>query len=169
MSPGPFEVWRATIDDLDRVAPLFDSYRQFYGLAGDLALCRRFLEARIGRGESVVFLAGSTGTTASGFTQMYPSFGSLSAAPLWILYDLFVAPEARRLGVARLLMERARRHAEETQARSIVLSTATTNRQAQALYESLGYKLDREFLTYELSLPVAPGGRLPENSDRGRT
>jgi ribosomal protein S18 acetylase RimI-like enzyme len=168
MNPRSFELWRATIDDLDRVAPLFDAYRQFYGLPADLPLCRRFLGQRIARSQSVVFLAGENGAPPSGFTQLYPSFGSLSAAPLWILYDLYVAPDARRMGVGRRLMERARRHAQETGARSIVLSTATTNSGAQALYESLGYKLDSDFLTYELTLPLASTGGLPENPGHRR-
>jgi ribosomal protein S18 acetylase RimI-like enzyme len=163
MTPRRFEIWRATADDLERVAPLFDAYRQFYGLRPDAALSRRFLEERIERGESVVFLAGENGAAPSGFTQMYPSFGSLSAGPLWILYDLYVAADARRQGVGRRLMDRARRHAEETGAGSIVLSTARTNSGARALYESLGYRLDGDFLTYELSLPLAPARGLPEN------
>lgn len=152
--PSP-HVRRASVADLEQVVPLFDAYRQFYGLASDLALCRAFLGDRLTRAESVVFLAVSEGAPV-GFTQMYPSFGSLSAAPLWVLYDLFVAPEARKSGVGRALMERARRHAEETGARTIVLSTARTNRAAQQLYESLGYRLDTEFLTYELPLPSRP-------------
>jgi len=151
--PPQLRLWRAALGDLDALVPLFDAYRQFYGLPSDIALCRTFLADRIGRAESVVFLAAMNGGTPIGFTQLYPSFGSLSAAPLWILYDLFVAPEARKMGVARRLMERARQHTEETGAKTIVLSTARTNQAAQRLYESLGYRLDSEFLTYELSLP----------------
>jgi GNAT superfamily N-acetyltransferase len=157
--PAQLRLWRAALEDLDALVPLFDAYRQFYGLASDVALCRTFLAERIGRAESVVFLAAVSGGTAVGFTQMYPSFGSLSAAPLWILYDLFVAPQARKMGVARQLMKRARQHAEGTGAKTIVLSTARMNEAAQRLYESLGYSLDTEFLTYELSLPRrAPSG-----------
>jgi ribosomal protein S18 acetylase RimI-like enzyme len=149
---GDASVWRAGPDDIDHVAPLFDAYRQFYGLASDPQLSREFLAARLERHESIVFAAGDR-RNPIGFTQLDPSFGSLSAAPLLILYDLFVAPSARRRGVGRLLMERAREHALSTGARTIVLSTAVTNSVAQRLYESLGYRRDREFLTYELALP----------------
>ena len=148
------DVWRAELDDLELLVPLFDGYRRFYGLPTNLDLCRSFLADRIGRNESVVFVAGARGGPASGFTQMYPSFGSLSAGRIWILYDLFVAVGARGKGVGRLLMERARHHGLETAARAIVLSTARTNDVAQGLYESLGYKRDDEFLTYELALPA---------------
>ena len=34
---------RATISDLDDVAPLFDGYRQFYGQRSDVAAARAFL------------------------------------------------------------------------------------------------------------------------------
>ena len=153
MPPPAFDLWRADVTDIDLLAPLFDAYRQFYGRASDPQLCRRYLTDRLSRGESVVFLAGVPRSSAVGFTQMYPTFGSLSAARVFILYDLFVAPEARKKGVGRLLMERARQHAQEAGARSIVLETARTNQAAQRLYESLGYTRDDQFLTYELTLP----------------
>jgi ribosomal protein S18 acetylase RimI-like enzyme len=152
MPPPAPEVWRADVTDVDLLAPLFDAYRQFYGRPADPDLCRRYLTGRMNRDESVVFLAGVRGESAVGFTQMYPSFSSLSAGRVFILYDLFVAEDARQQGVGRLLMERARQHAREAGARSIVLETARTNRAAQRLYESLGYRRDDQFLTYELSL-----------------
>jgi ribosomal protein S18 acetylase RimI-like enzyme len=153
MTSKPVDVWRATMADLDLMVPLFDQYREFYGLKSNEDVCRTFLRERITKDESVVFLAGIRGTSGAGFTQLYLSFSSLLAARIWILYDLFVAPEARQRGVGRLLMNRAREHATETGAVSIILSTAKTNRSAQSLYESLGYVQDQEFLNYELVLP----------------
>ena len=155
MAPSGLDAWRADVTDIDLLAPLFDSYRQFYGRPSDPELCRRYLTDRLSREESVVFLAGVPRSSAVGFTQMYPTFGSLSAARIFILYDLFVAVAARQKGVGRLLMERARQHAQEAGARSIVLETARTNLAAQRLYESLGYERDDQFLTYELPLPPA--------------
>lgn len=63
-----------TATDADRVAPLFDAYRQFYGLPPDLPLCRRYLAERLGRDESVVLLAAGDDGAAAGFVQMYPGF-----------------------------------------------------------------------------------------------
>jgi ribosomal protein S18 acetylase RimI-like enzyme len=154
MANGDVDVWRGGIRDLELLVPLFDAYRQFYGLPTDLALCRTFLRDRIARNEAVVFIAGRQGSEGWGFTQLYPTFSSLHARPIWVLYDLFVSPSARSKGVGRRLMNRARDHAVETGAASIVLSTARTNKIGQALYESLGYVQDREFLNYELMLPT---------------
>ena len=138
--------------DVDRVAPLFDAYRQFYGLPPDLRLCRQYLAERLARDESVVLLAGEADGTALGFVQMYPGFSSLAAARTYVLYDLFVDPAARQRGVGRRLMEAAAEEARRRGAVSLVLSTAKTNHPAQRLYESLGWVRDEEFYEYNLRL-----------------
>ncbi len=135
---------RATAADVARLAPLFDAYRQFYKKPHVPAPARRYLAERLRRGESVVFLA-ELGRSSVGFVQLYPGFSSLSLGRAWVLNDLYVAPEARRHGAARLLMEAARRHGVRTGAVRIELATAKTNRAARALYESLGYECDDEF------------------------
>jgi ribosomal protein S18 acetylase RimI-like enzyme len=146
-------VRQAGPDDVALVAPLFDAYRQFYDQPSDLALARAFIGARLERGESTVFLAERDGRPV-GFVQLYPVFSSTAARPrrLWLLNDLFVAPEARGGGVARALMQRARQLAEETDAVGLELATAHTNTAAQRLYESLGWRRDEKFPRYELAL-----------------
>ena len=106
------------------------------------------------RGESIVFLAleATRGRRALGFTQLYPAWCSVAAKPYYVLYDLFVVPEARRRSIARGLMDRAREYANEVGAYRLELQTARTNRSAQALYESLGWVRDDVFLTYTLRL-----------------
>mgnify|MGYP001164668533 FL=1 len=141
----------AAVADVGRVAPLFDAYRQFYGLAPDLELAQWFLRERLSRGESVVLLAEHDGT-ALGFVQMYPTFSSLRAARTFVLYDLFVDPAARQRGVGRRLMQAAADEARTQGAVSLVLSTARTNSAAQRLYESLGWVRDEEFYEYNLRL-----------------
>jgi GNAT superfamily N-acetyltransferase len=89
-----------------------------------------------------------------GFVQLYPLFSSTAPRPrrLWLLNDLYVAPEARGGGTGRALMARARRLAEETDAGGLELATARGNLGAQRLYESLGYRRDDGFFRYELGL-----------------
>jgi ribosomal protein S18 acetylase RimI-like enzyme len=150
----PIAIVRATIEDVPLIAPLFDGYRQFYQQPSNLEGARHFLTERLEEKSSVIFLALRTDEKGEqqpcGFTQLYPSFSSVSMKRLWILNDLFVAPEARRLGVSRALLERARTFAAETQAQGLTLSTAVDNYTAQALYESAGWKRDEEFYAYHL-------------------
>lgn len=152
--PNEIGTVRVGLADLDRVAPLFDRYRQFYGQKSDLTAAYAFLSQRIGRNESVVFLAVGPPpeSAALGFTQLYPSFTSEAMAPLWILNDLFVSESARRHGVAKALMERAQQHALETGAERLVLETAVDNIAAQSLYKKMGWKRDTEFHRYYLKL-----------------
>jgi GNAT superfamily N-acetyltransferase len=143
-------VKRAALEDLEAVAPLFDAYRQFYGQRSDLAAARAFLAERLGREESVVFVALAAEGDALGFTQLYPSFSSVSLKRLWVLNDLFVGPGARREGVGRRLLDRARDWAIETGAKGLILATAVTNGAAQSLYESCGWRRDDEYQHYYL-------------------
>ena len=157
-APSSFRIVRASLAHLDLVLPLFDAYRQFYRLPSDLPRVRAYLSERLTRGECVIFLAvagSESEPTPLGFTQLYPSFSSLSMAPLWILYDLFVTPPARRQGVAKALMERARQLALETGADSLILETAMDNLSAQRLYEQLGYQRDVAYYRYSLRVEPA--------------
>jgi GNAT superfamily N-acetyltransferase len=143
---------RAGTIDLDGAAPLFDAYRQFYGQRSDITAARAFLDERLRRDESVIFLAVADEDSgeALGFMQLYPSFSSVSLRRLWILNDLFVPPSVRRGGVGRRLLERAREWAVETDAKGLILATAVTNSTARALYESCGWRRDDEFQHYHL-------------------
>ena len=48
------------------------------------------------------------------------------------------------------MLERAREWAVETRAKGLILATAVSNKAAQSLYESCGWKRDDEFQHYQL-------------------
>ncbi len=148
---NPLRIVRAAAKDAERVAPLFDAYRQFYKQKSDLTTARAFLSERLKGDESVIFLA-LAGEKAVGFVQLYPCFSSTAMKRMWILNDLFVTPEARRGGAAKALMERARQWALETKADGLWLETAVDNHPAQRLYESLGWKRDNDYFRYLMPL-----------------
>lgn len=143
-------VRQAVLSDLEDLVPLFDGYRQFYGRPGDISAVRKFLLARFNHGESVLFIA-HEGSTPVGFTQLYPSFSSVSLARVFVLNDLFVHEQARRKGVASKLMSAATDFAQSLGAVRVSLSTATTNEAAQSLYQSAGWKRDEQFFVYHFA------------------
>jgi ribosomal protein S18 acetylase RimI-like enzyme len=145
-------VREASSGDLPALGRLFDEYRQFYKLPTDLGKAGAYLEARLAAGDSVVLVAADESQQLLGFTQLYPTWCSLLAAPVYMLYDLYVAPAARRRGVARALLEAAAERARLDGKLRMTLSTARTNAGAQALYESLGWRRDDEFYVYNLNL-----------------
>ena len=147
-------VRQAVLADLDTVTPLFDAYRQFQGQAPDLPACRAFLRERFDHGESLIFLA-THGVRPVGFAQLYPSFSSTALARVYILNDLFVCEDGRRLGVASALLSAVERYAEALGACRVSLNVAQANLPAQQLYESRGWQRDREFFMYH-RFPPAP-------------
>jgi GNAT superfamily N-acetyltransferase len=143
-------VRQATLADLDALAPLFDGYRQFYGRAADPVAARQFLLERFNHGESVIFMAHCDGVPV-GFTQLYPSFSSVSMARIFILNDLYVTEEGRRNGVASALISAAVAFAKTVGAVRLTLSTAVTNTPAQSLYGAMGWTKDEQFFVYHLA------------------
>jgi GNAT superfamily N-acetyltransferase len=143
---------RATLSDLELIVPLFDGYRQFYGRPSDPDVARRFLRERLEGGESIIFLAIDGVGSAVGFTQLFPSFSSVSAARILILNDLFVAPEGRRRGVGTLLLDAVAEYGRSVGAVRLTLSTEVTNLTAQSLYEREGWVRQNRYFSYDLAL-----------------
>ncbi len=143
----------ASKKDVEDVATLFDLYRQFYEQAHDIQLAKSYIHARIERNESVIIVA-TIGNRLIGFCQMYPAFCSIEAAPIFILYDLFVLPDFRRTGAGKTLLLAAELHAKQAGFVRLDLTTARTNVQAQHLYESLGWIRDDVYFAYSKSVFV---------------
>jgi GNAT superfamily N-acetyltransferase len=147
-------VLRADASHLEVLLPLFSGYRRFYEQAPDPRTERAFLAQRLRLRDSVIYLAltNNHAKQALGFVQLYPSFDSVVSGPIWILHDLYVAEGCRRSGTGRLLMNAARDFCRTTDAVRVDLATAVTNKEARALYESLGYARDEAFDHYSLPL-----------------
>jgi ribosomal protein S18 acetylase RimI-like enzyme len=151
---------RATLNDLDSVAPLFDAYRCFYAQPTDVTRAHDFLRERLERSESVVLIADLDGQ-AVGFTQLYPMFSSVRTARIWILNDLFVDANARRRGVAQALLDGAAQFGREQGAAGLMLETSRDNAPARALYRAAGWSEDAS-QWYSLSLATAPQANAKE-------
>ncbi len=145
-------IHRATLADLEQLAPLFDAYRRFYQQPGDLALAREFLRARITADESVLLLAADAAGHALGFVQMYPLFSSVRALRTLLLNDLFVAEGARRHGVARALLDAAAAFGRAAGVARLELETMPDNHAAQALYRRMGWQAYDASLRFRLPL-----------------
>jgi GNAT superfamily N-acetyltransferase len=143
---------QAVLADLDAVVTLFDGYRQFYGQASDEAPPHGlFCKHALSMGNRWCCWPSHKGQ-AVGFTQLYPSFSSVSMARVFVLNDLFVAPTARRLGVGEALLNAAADHARQLGAVRLSLTTNVQNLPAQSLYESMGWERDQKFYAYHLAL-----------------
>ena len=145
------EIIQATIERLDDISLLFDRYRVFYRQSSDLAEAKKFIQQRLLNEDAVILMAIEK-DLAVGYTQLFPSWSSVSMQRVWILNDLYVLPEARNRGIARALMSAARDLAISTNAVRLLLATEATNTIGQKLYESMGYRQFDEFYHYVLVL-----------------
>ena len=142
---------QAGADDVEVIAHLFDAYRQFYAQPPSIDLARRFIGDRLANNQSVILVA-EDGGRMLGFCQLYPSFCSVEAAPIYTLYDLFVQEPDRKSGAGRHLMLAAEAHARATGAVRLDLTTAKDNLRAQSVYETLDWIRDDVFYTYQKAI-----------------
>ena len=147
------QIERAQIGQLAELSRLFDLYRQFYACEPDLELATEFIRSRLTREESTIFIATEDQLRLSGFVQLYPTFCSVQAVRIFVLYDIYVDEPARHRGVGEKLMRAASEYARSNGAARIDLRTAFSNHPGQRLYERCGYvRVLDDFHTYSLQL-----------------
>jgi len=142
------EIRKATIEDVPMLALLFNRYRVFYGKPPDIGAAAQFINDRLVRHESEIFMA-VEGDTIAGFMQLYPLFSSTRMKRLWLLNDLFISEEYRGQGVSKALIERAKELCRETGACGFTLETAKDNDIGNTLYPRAGLRLSEGFNAYE--------------------
>ncbi|MFB3162207.1 GNAT family N-acetyltransferase [Neobacillus sp. 179-J 1A1 HS] len=140
-------IQKATLNELNFLTELFDSYRVFYKQESDFQGAREFLKERFINEDSVLFIAYDESTPV-GFVQLYPTFSSVSMKKSWILNDLYVNPSARKKGFGEKLIKKAIEFAEETGAKGLSLETGHDNVTAQSLYEKIGFKKESNYFYY---------------------
>lgn len=137
---------KASLEHVQMIAPLFDDYRVFYKQPSDIDAATSFLKDRINKDQSVIYLAFYNEKPA-GFTQLYPTFSSVSLEPSLILNDLYVDKIYRKEGVGASLLNKAKQHCRSNNYKGLALETAVSN-PAQKLYEKLGWEKDSHCFHY---------------------
>ena len=144
------QIKMATVDDIKVVADLFNQYRIFYHQTSDMDGAINFLQQRITKNESTIFIAFIDDEPVE-FTQLYPIFSSVSLKRAWLLNDLYVAETARRRGIANALLNKAKEFGAENNAGWLLLETAFDNYKAQSVYEKNGW-IKQTDLFYQFTL-----------------
>jgi ribosomal protein S18 acetylase RimI-like enzyme len=147
----------AIAQDVPQLAALFDAYRVFYEATSAPAESETFVRRLVDEGKTRFFVARYTGATPPGnpvlgFVHLMPSISTVAMRPIWLLEDLYVAPDFRQRGIAATLMRHAESFARQTGAERLTLATAHNNRRAQSLYQALGYVREDHFWYYHRML-----------------
>jgi ribosomal protein S18 acetylase RimI-like enzyme len=145
---------KATIEDLDQLAIMFDSYLVFYKRPSNLSKQKSFLKERIESNEAIIYIAfdDKIKDKAIGFSLIYSTFSSLLLSKMLILNDLYVDPSARKNGIGVQLINQTIELARELDASQIRLRTAKNNVIAQKLYLKTGFVRDKLSYTFDLNL-----------------
>lgn len=146
------EIRKPTTKELDQLADLFNQYRVFYKKASDIPAGKEFLRERMMNKESEVFVATNTENQFMGFVQLFPIFSSTRMKRLWLLNDLFVAPEYRGQGVSIGLIEKAKELCHATNACGLLLETSKTNMVGNQLYPRTDFVLESDSNFYVWNL-----------------
>jgi ribosomal protein S18 acetylase RimI-like enzyme len=148
------EISRVTSDDLADLLPLLRAYCDFYEVAPSdealLDLCKALIADPVREGVQLV--ARAEAGAAVGFATLYWGWGTLSAARIGIMNDLYVAPSARGSGAAEHLINACVEESVRHGAEYLTWQTAKDNVRAQRVYERIGATRE-EWIDY--SLPVS--------------
>jgi GNAT superfamily N-acetyltransferase len=130
--------------DLGELLPLMRGYCDFYEAAPPddalLGLARALIADP--QREGVQLLARHEGR-AAGFATIFWSWATTSAERIGVMNDLFVAPEARGMGVAEALIEACRAECAARGAGKLTWQTAPDNAAAIKVYDRIGAKRER--------------------------
>jgi GNAT superfamily N-acetyltransferase len=133
---------------------LWNGYNAFYGRSGPTALpaevtqttWQRFFDAR----EPVYALVAELDGALIGLTHYLFHRSTTLLAPICYLQDLYTAPERRRTGVGRALIEAVYECARDAGSPRVYWQTHETNLVAQRLYEQVAERSG--FLVYRRNL-----------------
>lgn len=142
------EIRKINFNDIEQLSNLFDKYRIFYEKESNIEGAKIFLFERIQNKESEIIVAENEKNELVGFVQLYPIFSSTKMKRLWLLNDLFVDDLYRGRGVSVLLINKAKKMCEETNACGLVLETSKTNSIGNRLYPKMDFILDTEHNYY---------------------
>jgi len=133
------ELVRAGTPAVVPAARLFDHYRVHYGWPAAAGNAAVWLGQQLGLGRLMAWTVSVDGALA-GIVTVAPMPASLALGTAWLVRDLFVAPDFRRRGLARALLEHVINEASAAGAIRVSLQTEVDNAPALALYRSLGFE-----------------------------
>jgi GNAT superfamily N-acetyltransferase len=146
---------RVTEADLGELLPLVRAYCDFYEVSPSdealLALSRALIADPEREGVQLLAREGR----AVGFATIFWSWATTSAERIGVMNDLFVAREARGMGVAEALIEACRAECATRGAGKLTWQTAPDNAAAIKVYDRVGGTRER-WLDYWL--PVQAEG-----------
>jgi ribosomal protein S18 acetylase RimI-like enzyme len=138
-----------------QVAALFDEYRTHYGRPPSPESTYDWLHDQLAQ-HTMKITAAIHADQVCGLITTTVMPASLRLGTAWSIRDLYVAPQHRRLGIARTLVQQVIDDARVAGAHRVSLQTETDNTPALTLYAAAGFQPVTGLEL--LSLTLIPGG-----------
>lgn len=150
----------AKSSDLEQLTILFEKYRKFYNQSAPAHNCKKFLEEIINTQGCKIYMAFIREQTndshflrAVGFINCFPYFSSSQVKKNWILKDLFVEPEYRKIGIGNKLIQKAKKLAIDSNSTGVMISTKKEYQEAKKLYLSEGFDENDKIVSFYWKAP----------------
>lgn len=124
----------------ESVVDLFADYRTHYGQQRERQRGDRWLREQVAAGRFRCYLARTPDGEPVGMATVVVSPASQSLSVFWALRDLFVAPDHRRAGVGRALVDSIAADARARGAVRVGLQTEADNHAALSVYRAAGFE-----------------------------
>ena len=152
---GTVKIRDLSRSDHEQWLPLWDGYNAFYGRSGPTALpaeitattWQRFFDPA----EPVRALVAELDGRLIGLAHYLFHRSTILLAPICYLQDLFTAPDQRRAGVGRALIEAVYRRAQQAGSARVYWQTHETNLLARRLYDQVAERSG--FIVYRRNIP----------------
>lgn len=126
---------------LDILTALYADYLDGYGKKPPQPEIRRYLQQRLEQDKALIYV-GYNNNRPVGFMVLTPKMTSIEMKPMFVLQNLYVAPQARQNGIGAALVKKAQLIARDTGAWGLELKTSPNNTLARKLYEQSGFRED---------------------------
>lgn len=146
----PLTIRRAVSRDADAIARLAAQAASEEGAVSNLESDRIKAHAFGSNALFEAWVAQASNNTLVAHAIITKSYDVRRAAPNVVLCELYVIPEHRRGGLARLLMSAVARRARELGARELAITTGVDNEVAQRFFNAVGAK-KREAAVFMMS------------------
>lgn len=143
------KIFKAEQWNIDALLPLFETYRQTYGMDENPERTLTFLTNRMRFNESLFFIAVDEDEQALGFVQLFPRLSSLQLQRYWQITDIFVVDTQKQTEIYTALISKAKDFVQFTQSNRLVAELAQNQ---YTLLEAEGFKLNPKERLFELSL-----------------
>lgn len=143
------KIFKAEQWNIDVLLPLFETYRQTYGMDENPERTLAFLTNRMRFNESLFFIAVDENEQALGFVQLFPRLSSLQLQRYWQITDIFVINTPEQTDIYAALISKAKDFVQFTQSNRLV---AELEQNQYSMLKSEGFKLNPKERLFELSL-----------------